>query len=209
MQDRGILLYRRFLDGDEGGLEQLIALYQRGLLRFIYSYVHDSALAEDIMQEVFIQLYFKRSFQPRDDASFKTYLYKIARNKSLNELKKRKRKKEISLEKLQEKNKEPTKANKTLTPSVLSPLSPEFFYGENLEETLEKEQRAHVLQSALDEINEEYRETLILRYFDGLPIETIAKITNKKVKQVYNLLSRGKVALKETLIKRGYDYENF
>lgn len=87
MQDDGIELYRRFLDGDERGLEELIALYRHGLFRFIYGYVHDEALAEDLMQEVFIQLYFHRSFKERDDAGFKTYLYKIARNKSLNEIK--------------------------------------------------------------------------------------------------------------------------
>ena len=100
MQEDGFTLYRRFLDGDEKGLEALISLYQRGLLRFIYGYVYDLALAEDIMQETFISLYFHRSFKPQENASFKTYLYKIARNKSLNALKKRKRKKELSLESL-------------------------------------------------------------------------------------------------------------
>ena len=87
MQDDGIVLYHRFLDGDERGLEELIALYQRGLLRFIYGYVHDEGLAQDILQEVFIQLYFKRSFKERKNASLKTYIYKIARNKSLNAIK--------------------------------------------------------------------------------------------------------------------------
>ena len=77
MQDNGIVFYRRFLSGDERGLEQLIALYQRGLLRFLYGYVHDIGLAEDILTDVFMTLYYKRSFKEQDDASLKTYIYKI------------------------------------------------------------------------------------------------------------------------------------
>lgn len=104
MEDNGILFYRRFLEGDERALEQLIALYQRGLLRFLYGYVHDVALAEDILTDVFMTLYYKRSFKEQSGASFKTYVYKIARNKALNALKKRNRRKELSLETLTEEN---------------------------------------------------------------------------------------------------------
>jgi RNA polymerase sigma-70 factor (ECF subfamily) len=212
MQDRGLALYRRFLSGDERALEELIALYQRGLLRFIYSYLHDNALSEDVLQEVFIQIYFKRTFKERDNASFKTYLYKIARNKSLNELKKRKRKREVSLDAVQEKNKQPTALsngqNATNTLDSNS-LDEQFFYHEDFEESMEKKQRTLALKLAIDKIKDEYKEVLILRYFDDLEIEDIAKITKKNTKQIYNLLSRGKLALKETLLKEGYDYENF
>ena len=102
MQDNGIELYRRFLDGDTGGLEELISLYKCGLLRFIYGYVKDTGLAEDILTDVFMALYYKRSFREQDGATLKTYLYTIARNKSLNLLKKQKRRKEVSLETLNE-----------------------------------------------------------------------------------------------------------
>ena len=214
MQDRGILLYRRFLEGDERALEELIALYQRGLLRFIYSYVHDEALAEDILQEVFIALYFKRSFKEQNDALFKTYLYKIARNKSLNEIKKRKRKREISLEFLHEKNRDLSdvtavdKGENDVFSTEFSSETWQFLQDARVEETLDQEQLALLMRSALHQIKAEYREVLYLRYFEDLSPETIATITNKKIKQVYNLLSRGKVALKETLIKRGYKHEN-
>lgn len=208
MQDRDIALYRRFLNGDERALEELIALYQRGLLRFINSYLHDEALAEDVMQEVFIALYFKRSFKERNDASFKTYLYKIARNKSLNEIKKRMRKKEISLEFLEEKGSAPALGIEEQAAKNESAFAIENLSENAIEELLEKKQTALLLQSAIEEIKEEYKEVLLLRYFEDLAPEEIANITQKKSKQVYNLLSRGKIALKETLIRRGYDYEN-
>lgn len=199
MQDDGIVLYRRFLDGDEKGLEELISLYHRGLLRFIYGYVHDFALAEDLLQEVFVQIYMRRTFKAIDGVSFKTYLYKIARNKCLNELKRRKRKKELSLDALAEKN------------APLTEKLPEgiLYATENADDTLENSQRTALIHTALSRLKDEYREVLLLKYFDGLPPERIAKITGRKIKQVYNLLARGKVALKDELLKGGTDYEDF
>ena len=187
MQEDGFTLYRRFLDGDEKGLEALISLYQRGLLRFIYGYVYDLALAEDIMQETFISLYFHRSFKPQENASFKTYLYKIARNKSLNALKKRKRKKELSLESLVD------------TPSFLSYSPPD---------TTQDKERNAVLKNTLEKIKPEYKEALVLRYYDGLSPEQIGAVTGKNIKRVYNLLARGKTALKNALEKDGIRYED-
>jgi RNA polymerase sigma-70 factor (ECF subfamily) len=187
MQDDGFKLYRRFLEGDERGLEELLALYQRGLLRFIYGYVNDFALAEDILQETFIALYFRRSFQPKENASFKTYLYQIARNKSLNALKKRKRKKEISLD---------------------SFVDPPAFLSYTLPETEEDKDRNALLRNALDKIKPEYREMLILRYYDGLSPRQISAVTKKSIKRVYNLLARGKTALENALKKDGIRYED-
>ncbi len=194
MQEDGLALYRRFLEGDERGLEELISLYQRSLLRFIYGYTRDLALAEDVLQETFIALYFHRNFQPRDGATFKTYLYKIARNKSLNAIKRRKRKKEVSLQ------------------SFISPLDDERklqnFLSVSPHAVLEEKERAQALQSALNKLPTEYRETLTLRYLEGLSPQEIAKITKRKVKQVYNLLARGKTALKRVMEKDGINYEN-
>lgn len=201
MQDNGIVLYRRFLDGDKRGLEELITLYQHGLLRFIYGYVHDTGLAEDILQEVFVELYCRRSFKEHSDAAFKTYLYTIARNKSLNAIKKRKRKRELSLETLMEKN--------AALGEGESDEPQAFTYGERADEKLERNERAKTLHVAISRLKEDYREVLILRYFEDLSPEVIAKITKRKVKQVYNLLARGKAALKDALLSEGVGYEEF
>ncbi len=198
MQDNGIIYYRRFLNGDERGLEQLIALYQRGLLHFLYGYVHDVALAEDILTDVFMTLYYKRSFKEQDNASLKTYIYKIARNKALNAIKKRNRQKELSLDSLTE-NGEGSWIETAFPPEQT--FSPE--------QTLEQQEQKHVLHSALGTIKKEYRETLQLRYFDNLTPEEISVITKKSPKQVYNLLARGKTALKEQLLSGGIHYEDF
>ena len=200
MQDNGITLYRRFLDGDKGGLEELITLYQHGLLRFIYGYVNDIGLAEDVMQEVFVEIYCRRSFKEQSDVAFKTYLYTIARNKSLNVIKKRKRKKELSLEALMEKN-------ATLSDTeTAEPLA--FSYGQRPDDKLEQSERDKTLREAISKLKTDYQEILTLRYFEDLPPERIAKITKRKVKQVYNLLARGKTALKAELLAQGVGYED-
>lgn len=200
MEDNGILFYRRFLEGDERALEQLIALYQRGLLRFLYGYVHDVALAEDILTDVFMTLYYKRSFKEQSGASFKTYVYKIARNKALNALKKRNRRKELSLETLTEENGEGAFSE---TAKLL------FFDCGTPEQILEKQERKKAIDRALLGIKKEYREVLQLRYFEGLTPEEISAVTQKNPKQVYNLLTRGKAALKEQLLSGGVYNEDF
>ncbi len=200
MQDNGIALYRRFLDGDKGGLEELIALYQHGLLRFIYGYVRDTGVAEDIMQEVFVEIYCRRSFKEQSDVAFKTYLYTIARNKSLNAIKKRKRKRELSLDALMEKN---ATLGERETEEAFT-----LAYGQRPDEKLEKSERDKALYTAIRRLKAEYQEVLMLRYFEDLSPERIAKITKRKVKQVYNLLARGKTALKAELLAEEVDYEN-
>lgn len=190
MQDEGIALYRRFLKGDVKSLETLIALYRQNLFRFICGYVYDEALAEDIMQETFLALYYKRTFKPRDDVSFKTYLYTIARNKSLNAVKKRNR--EVSLETFMESNAE-----------AKQPVSPT----PSAQENIEREEQQEKVKNAMLKLKTEYREALQLRYFEELPPEKIAKVTGRNTKQVYNLLSRGRVALKEILREEGIENE--
>lgn len=189
MQDDGVALYTRFLQGDMRALETLISLYRRSLLRFIYGYVRDEFLAEDILEDTFAELYFKRGFRDTGKASLKTYLYTIARNKSLNAVRKRKRQREISLHAL--------------------PRDAEYFLcGADAEENAEQAKRKQTVHAAIDKLKEDYREVLLLRFFDGLSPERIAQITRRKPKQVYNLLARGKTALKEILTVEGFRYEN-
>lgn len=187
MQD-GITLYKRFLDGDKQALEALIELYRRGLLRFIYGYVKDTFLAEDILEDTFIEIYFRRSFKDTGEASFKTYLYTVARNKSLNAIKKRHRKREVSIEAL--------------------PKETEWFLsGADTEEMVQNAWRKQILHAAISSLKQEYREVLLLRFFDGLSPKRIACVIKRNEKQVYNLLARGKTALKEILTAEGFSYE--
>ena len=61
--DKGSLAYRRFLEGDESGLEQIIVSYKDGLILYLNTLVGDIALAEDLAEDTFVRLFTRK---PRD-----------------------------------------------------------------------------------------------------------------------------------------------
>ena len=83
-------LYRAWLAGNGVALESLVARHSDALVRFAYSYTGDEAAAEDVAADAFAVLVFKR--RPfAEGARFRTYLYKIARNKALDLLRRNRR----------------------------------------------------------------------------------------------------------------------
>lgn len=90
---------RRFREGDESAFEELYSELCVEVRLFSYAILKDYALSEDVMQEVFIKLY-KDSLAFRGASAYKTYIFSVTRNISLNVL--RKRQTEIALELLPE-----------------------------------------------------------------------------------------------------------
>lgn len=88
--DNGASSYRRFLNGDENGFVEIVEQYGASLIFFINGFVGDFAAAEDLMEETFCDLIFHKN-RYKGKASFKTYLFAIARNKAVTYLKKRSR----------------------------------------------------------------------------------------------------------------------
>ena len=83
-------LYRAWLAGNGVALESLVARHSDALVRFAYSYTGDEAAAEDVAADAFAVLVFKR--RPfAEGARFRTYLYKIARNRALDLLRRNRR----------------------------------------------------------------------------------------------------------------------
>ena len=62
-----------------------------------------------------------------------------------------------------------------------------------------------MLNEGLSKLNEDYRRILILLYFENMTHEQVSKVMKKSKKQVYNLVERAKKALKEELIKMGFE----
>ena len=80
-------LYRRYLDGDDDGLDALMKKYGDPLTLYIDGYLHDAHEAEELMLDVFAYLFTKK---PRiRDGGFKAYLYKAARHTALRRKSKR------------------------------------------------------------------------------------------------------------------------
>lgn len=177
-QDRGLEAYRRFLDGDENALEELIGIYREGLTLFIDGIVGDARDAEELMMDTFARFAVKgKRYEGR--ASMKTYLYAIGRNLALRHLKRHSRDKLLSLDDGQP-----------------APDAPET--------ALLRDEENRLLYEALGQLKADYRETLYLLYFEEMSYAEAARVLNKTERQISDLAYRGKAALK-AIMESGID----
>lgn len=87
-QDGPEHLLVRYLSGDESAFETLVALYEEKLFAFLARMIGDDHLAEDVFQQTFVKV--ARNAGAYDGrASFSTWLFRIARNTALDELRRR------------------------------------------------------------------------------------------------------------------------
>ncbi len=180
--DRGAEYYRRYLEGDDAGIVALIREYRDGLVFYLAGILGDAGEAEDAAEDTFVKLVTRRPrFSGR--ASFRTWLYAIGRNLALDRLRRRSR---------------------------LAPLPEEAESGtwEELEERLIRSERREAVRRALGRLPGEYRQALILSYFEGFGNEETAKVMKKTRRQVENLLYRAKQSLKAELLKEGISDED-
>lgn len=173
--DVGTELYLQYVNGNESALQQLVEMYSDGLVRFAYCFVASSNVAEDIMEDTFAAIVaVKRRFSPR--ATFKTYLYKIARNKCVDHI----------------------RFHKKFVP--LCDVENVLVFAD-VEADVEKRERQRILYKCLQKLPREYRDVLQLTYLEGFKTDEVCTIMRKNTKQVYNLLSRAKQSLKILLEK--------
>src|ERR1044071_6141775 len=88
--DPDAALMKRVTQGDQRAFEELVEKYKQPVFNFIYRTIPDAAEAEDLAQTVFVQVY-KAAAKYRVEAKFTTWLFTIARNLCLNELRRRSR----------------------------------------------------------------------------------------------------------------------
>lgn len=181
--DKGADSYRRFLDGDRDAMVEIIRDYKDGLMMYLYRFTNDINTAEELTEDTFFRLYTKRPrFSPKH--SFKTWLYTIGRNLTLNHLRKQKW---ISGSSIDE------------CTHIAAPSDIEIEY-------IKKEQNLELYRT-LDKLKPDYRQVLYLAYIEGFSTDETARIMRKSHRQIGNLLYRAKKALREQLGKEGSTYE--
>lgn len=182
--DSGAKNYLRFLEGDDEGIGEIIREYRDGLMMFLNGYVKNIHTAEELTEETFFKLVVKKP-KYKGSYSFKTWLYTIGRNETVNYLKRRKRFSDKPFEDYE------------------NLLRDE----ENLEKLYFVEERKIAVHKALEKLNEDYRQVLFLTVFEELTNEETAKVMKKNKRQIENLVYRAKRALKAELKKEGFVYE--
>jgi RNA polymerase sigma-70 factor (ECF subfamily) len=162
-------------------LDRLIEQYQHRLLRYLVYLVGNRELAEDLFQETWIRV-LERGHQYDGRHQFSTWLYAVARNLTIDYLRK---KSPVSLDALMEdknKDKDEAHAHAPLEPADTRPLA---------WEVVAHQEQAERISAALVGIPAEYRETVVLRFHEGLTLEEIATVTGARLGTVKSRLYRG------------------
>src|SRR5260370_2918643 len=97
LQGQGVpdgVLVEQALAGDQPAFELLVSRYHRPLVRCIGGFLKDDEQVNDVLQHVFLQLYVSLPVLLRN-VSIRGWLFQVARNRSLDELRKRRRRAEI------------------------------------------------------------------------------------------------------------------
>ncbi len=175
--DNGESSYRRFLDGDDNAFSEIVADYKDSLIFFINRYVNNFAVAEELAQDVFVELLIhKRRYNFK--TSLKTYIFTIGRNLAVSYVRKCARKPEYSYEFIE--NEQDRRV---------------------LEDEFIREEEKRELHEALGRIPEDYSTALHLIYFEGMSNEQVGSVMKKNKKQVENIVYRAKKALRRELEK--------
>jgi len=174
-------LIREIKDGNVQLYSELMRRYQRKILAFVFHMLKGAQLelmAEDLCSESFYKAYRSLHSFREGDASFSTWLYTIARNTVLSELRKQRA------------------GNVSLDESGFTPVAPPESVPE---QRLLRRERMSLVRDAINNLPEKQRSALILREYDQMDYQEIASILGQTVSSVKSLLFRARASVKTQL----------
>ncbi len=184
--DPDAALMLRVKQGDSGAFAQLVDKYKRPVINLLHRTLRDATEAEDVAQNVFVQVY-KSAHRYRASAKFSTWLFTIARNLGLNEIRRRSRHPADSIDAphplQQDQPVQQFEDKRTFSP-------PDSLLHSELEEKIEQ---------ALAELPENQRYAILLCRQDELSYEEIAQVMGCSLSATKSLIHRGRETLKQKL----------
>ena len=175
-------LIASFQNGNEQAYIELVRRYRDRLMTFVFRFLGDMELSEDIVQDTMIKVYTHKHYY-KEIAKFSTWIYTIAGNLAKTELRKRKRRKVTLLSQMN------TDDRKYEIPST-ELQSEDIVQGEYTERFIQKA----ILQLPLH-----FRTVVILRDIQELSYEEISKIVNVPLGTVKSRINRARLQLQQTL----------
>lgn len=196
MSDNEKSLLEKSKAGDITAFEQLIDGYQHKIFNIALRIVGNYDDASDLAQEVLIRVY-KSISAFKEQSSFSTWIYRITTNACLDEIRKRKNRKIISLD-------EEIKVDD-------GEMKRQIVSDEPLpEDTAEKRELKKMVNDAISRLSEEHRMAIVLRDIQGFSYEEIARMINCPEGTVKSRISRARQSLKNVLqSKRELFYEEY
>jgi RNA polymerase sigma-70 factor (ECF subfamily) len=184
--DADAALMLRVKGGDREAFETLVEKYKQPVMNMIYRTLPDATEAEDLAQHVFIQVY-KSAHRYQVTAKFSTWIFTIARNLCLNEIRRRSRHPAESLDAGSSENEDQPVLQYADTKHFSPPEA--LVHGE-LEEKIE---------AAISALPEKQRTALLLCRQEDVSYEEIAKILECSLSATKSLIHRARETLKQQL----------
>ena len=187
------LLLQRVVQQDSQALEMLYDRYSRLVYSLVYRVVREPATAEELVQEVFLQVWRNAaSFQP-ERGTLEAWLVTITRNRALDSLR-AKASKQRKLE--QESDDSMTDAAQFSDLAAAPALSPE--------ERIDQQTRARVVRSQISSLPAKHRLAIEMAYFQGLSQSEIAESLGEPLGTVKTWMRGALARLREGLAEVGY-----
>jgi RNA polymerase sigma-70 factor (ECF subfamily) len=154
-----IELVIEFKKGNDIAFNHIVLRYQEKVYWVVRRLITDHDEADDVVQEVFVKVY--RSLKDfKGDSGLYTWLYRIAVNLSLNEIRRKKLRKTFSID-------EAAEQYETVDPSP--------------HEQIEREEQRKLIARAIEKLPEKQKKVFVLRYYEELPYDQIAKILRTSI----------------------------
>jgi RNA polymerase sigma-70 factor (ECF subfamily) len=180
-----VALMLRVRDGDLEAFETLVTRHQHSVVGTAAKMLGGTADAEDIGQQVFIRVW-KHAARYQPSAKFTTWLMTITRNLVFNELRRRRRSQQVSMDA----DEGDTIRHQFVDEQAAAPS----------EEMLDSELH-EAIDAAIASLPEAQRLAIVLRRYEGMPYEEIAEVLKTSVPAVKSILFRARAELKARLKK--------
>ena len=181
------ILMQHLAAGSHAAFDELVARYETAVITFCYAFMRDRQNAEDIAQETFLRV-FRNAQRYQPVARFTTWLYKIAANLCINELKKGKLRQSLSLDEPVGADPDGTKVIERIASEEGSPLS-----------DAEKHEAQVLIGKAINHLPDDQRTTLIMVEYHHMQYHEIAEILGVTVSAIKMRVKRARETLRETL----------
>jgi RNA polymerase sigma-70 factor (ECF subfamily) len=187
LADPDVELMLNFKAGDQLAFRRLFDRYKGDVINYCYRFCGHRGVAEELAQEIFLRVY-KAAARYRPEARFRTWLYKIAANVCLNELRRADyRNRFESLESNGEIPGEDPESGPTPTD------------GNRPDQSLERKERQQLIFAALEQLPGEQRAALLLRVEQDFSYQEIGRQIGRSENHVKTLIHRGRNKVKKML----------
>ncbi len=171
-------LMKRFQNGDENAYIELVNRYRDKILNFIFNYIGDYEISEDLTQDTMIKLYQKKHYY-KEIAKFSTWLYTIAKNLANTEFRKKKQRKTTILSRFSKDDK----------PYDIPSDYP------STDQEIESEITTEIIKNAIDQLTDKFKTVILLRDIQELSYEDISSIVGVPIGTIKSRINRARLQL--------------